>query len=72
MTAPLTYKGHPLSYWYGEYTRQCEGTPLPLAEWMHDPAHSPQFRQSFGLSIRQTSDTITDYQPRKEHHEQQH
>jgi diadenosine tetraphosphatase ApaH/serine/threonine PP2A family protein phosphatase len=61
VTAPLTYHGHPLSYWYAEYRDSCrmrDRTPLPLAEWVHDPAHSPQFREAFGLSIRTPSDII--------------
>lgn len=50
---PLTYKGHPLSYWYAEYQGTCYDkgtTPLVLVEWVRDPAHSPQFRAAFGLT----------------------
>lgn len=53
MTAPLTYNGKPLSYLYAQYAdrvRAKGGTPLPLAEWVHDPAHSPQFRAAFKVA----------------------
>lgn len=53
MTAPLTYNGKPLSYLYADYVdtvRATGGTPLPLAEWVVDPAHSPQFRAAFKVA----------------------
>jgi hypothetical protein len=53
MTTRLTYQGKPLSYLYAEYAdrvRAAGGAPLPLAEWVHDPAHSPQFRAAFQVA----------------------
>lgn len=53
MLTPLTYHGHPLSYWYGKYLDSCYdtgATPLVLVQWMRDGAHSPQFRAAFGLT----------------------
>lgn len=57
MTRPLTYNGHPLSYWYAEYVDTCHrrgGIPLPLVDWAADPAHSPRFRTAFAVTNRTT------------------
>jgi hypothetical protein len=57
MTRPLTYNGHPLSYWYAEYVDAVHrrgGIPLPLVDWAADPAHSPRFRTAFQVADRIT------------------
>ena len=53
MSARLTYNGKPLSYLYAEYTDKVRArgdVPLPLNEWVHDPAHSPQFKAAFQVA----------------------